>query len=210
MVAEHDPAARSARGDTTEPTAAGDRRRSVLTVVMATSVALGALVGAARWFGTGSRRFAFVAAWAPMTWLGTVSRVAPPRLPERMHRLRRFEQDGARLYELAGVRLVKMALRRGPIAVFNPRLHLPSDPTPARVAELDRQMRIAEASHTICFAATLGGAGVALATGRRSTARWMAAWNVLFNAYPVMLQRYNRALLARRFDEGVDAPPAGV
>lgn len=187
METDDDGAGRPARG------------RAVALVGVAGAVAVGAPVAAARWCGTDSRRFALVAAWAPMTALGTLSKVAPLQLPEAVHRLRRFERDGARAYEWAGVRVVKAALRRGPIAAFNPRLHLPGDPTPARVAELDRHMRVAEATHTIAFVVTAGGAGVARACGRRTTARWMLGWNVVLNGYPVLLQRYNRALLARRF-----------
>ena len=178
----------------------GDRARRVLVLSVATAVAAAVLAGAARWFGVQSRRFAFVLVWAPMTWLGTISRVVTPRLPARVHELRPFERDGARLYELLGVRLVKTLLRRGPIAVFNPHLHLPAEPTAERVAELDQRMRTAEASHGILFVATMGLTAVARISGWRSSARWMLASNVALNGYPVLLQRYNRALLARRFD----------
>lgn len=149
-----------------------------------------------RAFGPTSRRFAFVAVWAPMAWLGTISRFVTPRLPARLHRLRPFEQGGARLYELAGVRVVKALLRRGPIAAFNPDLHLPSEPTPERIAHLDQRMRDAEASHGLLFVATLCAAAAARIRGWRSTARWMLVWNVVLNGYPVMLQRYNRGRLA--------------
>lgn len=134
-----------------------------------------------------------------MTWLGTVSRVVTPRLPARYHELRGFERDGARVYELLGVRVVKALLRRGPLAAFNPDLHLPEEPTPERIAHLDRRMRDAEASHAILFVATLGLGAGARVRGWRTAARWTVLFDVLLNGYPVVLQRYNRALLARRF-----------
>jgi hypothetical protein len=163
----------------------------------ATAVAGVVIVAAGRRFGVRSRAFAVVVVWAPMAWLGTVSRLATPRLPARWHELRPFERSG-RLYELLGVRAAKAVLRRGPLAAFNPRLHLPADPTPEHLAELDQRMRDAEAAHTLLFAASLGIAGHAAARGWWTAARWTLASNLVMNGYPVMLQRYNRALLQQR------------
>lgn len=151
-----------------------------------------------RAFGPRSAIFAFLVVWVPMTWLGTVSRVAQPRLQASYHELRRFERDG-RAYELVGVRTAKHLLRRGPLAFFNPDLHLPAERTPERLTHLEQRMMDAEASHSILFVATLGV--VIHAASRR---RWTAAgltllFDALLNGYPVMLQRYNRALLHRRF-----------
>jgi hypothetical protein len=178
------------------------RSTRVLAVAGATAVAGAVLTWSWRALGPGSRRFAFVAVWAPMAWLGTISRFVTPRLPGRYHELRAFERGGARAYELLGVRVAKAALRRGPIARFNPDLHLPAEPTPARLARLDQRMRDAEASHAILFVATIGTAVVARIRGHRSAARWMVLWNVVMNGYPVLLQRYNRGRLAARFDDG--------
>lgn len=175
------------------------RRAPALLVTGATAITGAVLAASWRTFGPASRRFAFVAVWAPMAWLGTISRVVTPRLPARIHELRPFERGGARIYELLGVRVVKAALRRGPLAAFNPDLHLPTDPTPERIAQLDQRMRDAEASHGLLFVVTLVAAGAARARGWSRTARWMVAWDVVLNGYPVMLQRYNRGRLATRF-----------
>jgi hypothetical protein len=172
-------------------------RKVAAWVVMAASVS--ATVGLARRrFGPDSVAFGFVAAWAPMAGLGTLSRAITIRLPKRWYLVRAFERDG-RLYEALGVRVAKAALRRGPLAVFNPGLHLPGDPTPQRVRVLDGRMREAEASHTILFAVTIAAALGALARGRRRTAGAMMVANIAMNGYPLMLQRYNRILLARRY-----------
>ncbi len=162
-----------------------------------------ALVVLVRWslraFGARSVWFAFLVVWLPMVWLGTMSRLAVPQLPERCHALRRFERDG-HLYELLGVRLVKRLLRRGPFAVFNPELHLPTEKTPANLARLDQRMRDAEASHLILLVLTLGVIAHAATRSWWSAAGWTLLFNVVVNGYPVMLQRYNRALLHKRFD----------
>ena len=89
-----------------------------------------------------------------MTWLGTISRLVTPRLAAGYHRLRAWEANG-RVYELVGVRIVKWILRRGPLAVFNPHLHLPRDRTHEELARLDQRRRDAEASHAILLVITL-------------------------------------------------------
>ena len=108
-----------------------------------------------RLLGATSAVFAFLVVWVPMTWLGTVSRVFQPRLPRRYHELRDFERDPW-LYQLLGVRLVKRLLRRGPLALFNPGLHLPAERSPERLAELEQRMKDAEASHFVLLVAMLG------------------------------------------------------
>ncbi len=172
--------------------------RSALLLVVATVVAAALLVVGLRWLGPASAGFAFLVVWVPMTWMGTVSRVWRPRLPDAVHRLRPVEQDG-RLYERLGVRWFKRLLRRGPLAVFNPDLHLPAERSPERLAHLDQRMRDAEAAHGLLFVATLGVVLHALARGWWTAAALTLVFDVLLNGYPVMLQRDNRARLRRRF-----------
>lgn len=174
-------------------------------MVGATVVAVAVLAAGAVWLGGGSAGFAFLVVWVPMTWLGTVSRVAQPRLPDGYHRLRAFERDG-RVYERLGVRVVKRLLRRGPLAVFNPDLHLPADRSPEHLAHLERRMCDAEAAHALLFVATLGVVAHAVAQGWWTAAALTLVFDVLLNGYPVMLQRYNRARLRRRFGPTPDAP----
>ena len=169
-----------------------------LLVTGATVVAATVLLIGVDLLGSGSAAFAFLVVWVPMTWLGTVSRVIRPRLPRRYHELHDCERD-PRLYELLGVRIVKRLLRRGPMAVFNPGLHLPSERSPRRLAELEQRMEVAEASHFILLIATLGVVVNAAARGWWLAAGLTLLFNVLMNGYPVMLQRYNRALLLARF-----------
>lgn len=169
-----------------------------LLVGGATVVAAAVLLFGVRLLGATSAAFAFLVVWVPMTWLGTVSRVIQPRLPRRYHELRDFERD-PRLYELLGVRLVKWLLRRGPLAVFNPGLHLPAERSRQRLADLEQKMKDAEASHFLLLLVMLGVVINAMARGWWLTAGLTLLFDVLINGYPVMLQRYNRALLYARF-----------
>ena len=169
-----------------------------LSVAGATVVAAVVLLFGVRLRGATDVAFAFLVVWVPMTWLGTVSRIVQPRLPPGYHELREFERD-PRLYELLGVRIVKRLLRRGPIAVFNPGLHVPTERSPQRLAELEARMKDAEASHVVLLLATLGVVINAAVRGWWLAAGLTLLFDVLMNGYPVMLQRYNRALLYARF-----------
>jgi hypothetical protein len=175
-----------------------DEVRKAAVLVGATIAMVALLVWAQRAFGLNSVAFALVVVWGPMTWLGTVSHFVHVRLPAGCHVLRGFERDG-RVYERLGVRLAKRLLRRGPLAVFNPGLRLPDEPTPAAVARLDQRMRDAEATHLILFVLTLALVVHAALRGWWLTAGVTLGVDVVVNGYPVMLQRYNRGLLRRRF-----------
>jgi glycosyl-4,4'-diaponeurosporenoate acyltransferase len=172
-------------------------------LVAGVTIGMAALVAwSRRVFGARSVRFAFIVVWLPLAWFALLGRVLAGRpvlrLPAQVHALRAFERDG-RVYELLGVRVVKSLLRRGPLAVFAPDLRLPTDPTPATVGELDERMRQAEAVHEILLVVTLAVVVNEAARGWWGAAGWTLLFNVLANAYPAMLQRYNRARLARRF-----------
>jgi Glycosyl-4,4'-diaponeurosporenoate acyltransferase len=183
--------------------------RRVVVVLTSTGVAAVLLAWSYRAFGPRSLGFAFVVVWLPMVWLGTISHLVAPRLPDRWHRLRPFEADG-RAYERLGVRTAKRLLRRGPFAVFNPGLHLPEGRTDVELRRLDQKMRDAEASHAILLVLTLGIVLHAAARGWWVAAIATLVFDVLVNGYPVMLQRYNRALLDRRFGASTRRSATGV
>jgi hypothetical protein len=164
----------------------------------ASSAVLVVVVWAARTFGSSSVGFAFVVVWFPMVVVGVMSRVVQVQLPGRFHALRGVERSG-RVYELVGVRAFKAMLRRGPLAAFNPDLHLPAERTPIELARLALRMCDAEASHAVLFVATLPVVVRAAVRGWWVAALCTLAFNVVMNGYPVMLQRYNRAKLAERF-----------
>jgi hypothetical protein len=182
------------------------RSTSAVTVAVISVLAVGALLAwSAGALGADSAAFAVLVVWLPMVGLGTASHLLPPRLPARVHALRRWERDG-RTYERLGVRAAKALLRRGPLAAFNPHLHLPTERTPQALSALEARMRTAEASHALLFVALLAVVAYDLVRGWQLAAAVTLVANVLLNGYPVMLQRYNRALLARRYPDG--GPPS--
>jgi hypothetical protein len=52
-------------------------------------------------------------------------------------------------------------------------------------------MRAAETAHALLFLVVLLGSAIAFGLGWHDAAGWWLPFNVLFNAYPVMLQRYS-------------------
>ena len=184
--------------------------RTGLRVAGVSTGASALLAGSLRAFGPRSARFAFVVVGLPLVWFALLWRVLGLRrpvlrLPTQVHALRPAERDG-RVYELLGVRVVKRLLRRGPLAVFAPAMRLPAEPTPVAVADLDRRMQQAEALHEILLLGTLSVVFNAAVRRWWGAAGWTLLFNVLGNGYPAMLQRYNRALLAKRF--GLPPHPA--
>lgn len=165
---------------------------AVVLLVAVLAVAERRLGGASGWF-------AFVVVWWPMVWVGTMSRVVQVRLPERYHALRPIERSGI-VYERLGVPAAKALLRRGPLAAFNPGLHLPAERTPEQLGRLAQRMRDAEASHAVLFVVELLVVVHAALRGWWPAAALTLLFDVLMNGYPVMLQRYNRARLATRYD----------
>lgn len=176
-------------------------RTPLARVVIAPSLVVLAagLWAAGRWLGVSTGWFAFVVVWWPMVWVGTMSRLVQVGLPESFHRLRGFERDG-RVYDRLGVPVAKRLLRRGPLARFNPHLHLPRERTPEQLERFAQRMRDAEASHAVLFVAMLPVAVHAAVRGWWAAAALTLLFDVVMNGYPVMLQRSNRAQLARRYE----------
>jgi hypothetical protein len=148
-------------------------------------------------YGVRSAGFAFLVVWLTMCWLTLLSFSFPLRLPADYYRLRPWERDG-RLYERLGVRVAKRLLRRGPLTVFNPHLRLPPVLDTPSLAKLETAMRFAETAHTTLFLLTLPVIGHALVRGWWDAAGWTSLFTVVVNAYPTILQRYNRGRLADR------------
>jgi hypothetical protein len=198
---------RAATGTGPRPPAGGAARahgvRKALLVAGVTMGMAALMAWSLRVFGAQSAWFALVVVWLPLAWFALLGRILVLRrpvlrLPVRVHALRAVERDG-RVYELLGVRVAKRLLRRGPLAVGAPDLHLPAEPTPANLAVLDERMQQAEAVHEILLVVTLAVAVNAAVRGWWAAAGWTLLFNVVFNGYPAMLQRYNRARLAQRF-----------
>jgi hypothetical protein len=130
----------------------------------------------------------------PACWVTLVLSVFPLHLPAAYYNLRPGERDGRR-YKKVGVLVAKRVLRRGALHIFNPSLHLPTVRDAQSLAKLDAAMRSAETNHVMMFLVVVLVIAHAIVRGWWDVAAWTLLFNILINAYPVMLQRYNRGRL---------------
>ena len=166
-----------------------------ILVVAALSLGFGALlIWLAHACGARSAGFAFLLVWLTMCWVTLVLLAFPLRFPSIYYQLRPGERDGRR-YEIVGVLVAKRVLRRWPLNIFNPKLHMPRVRDAQGLAKLDAAMRIAETNHAVMFLIVLLAIAHALVRGWRDAAAWTLLFNIVINVYPVMLQRYNRGRL---------------
>jgi hypothetical protein len=118
-----------------------------------------------------------------------------PKLTAAYFNCRPFERGGS-LYRWLGVRYYASALRRIGWERFR-RQERPITHDRESITQFERWTRGAEAVHT-CAAIAVAGITVWVGFTRSpSDTMWLVLSNVLFNVYPVMLQRYNRARIAR-------------
>ncbi len=169
--------------------------KKILSLVVITGAAAALIVWTVISFSFRSPMFAFLANWLVMSWIALMGQLVTfPHFTSKYYEIKPFEQSG-RLYERLGVRLFKKIVRRGPLTVFSPILRFPTEKTAAALEHLAHEMRKAEMSHTVIFLVILLPAGYVILRGLFDAAIWILFFNVLFNGYPVMLQRYNRIKL---------------
>ncbi len=136
--------------------------------------------------------FAFLLNWIVMSCFAMMGQfVAFPAFRPGYYEIKPFERSG-RFYEQLGVHFFKRMVRRGPLAIFSPTLRFPGQKTTSALRLLDNEMRKAETSHLAIFLVILLPVGYALFKGWLDAVGWLLLFNILFNGYPVMLQRYNR------------------
>jgi hypothetical protein len=139
-----------------------------------------------------SPTFAFLINWLVMSWVAMLGQfVTFPSLAPAYYEIKPFEQAG-KFYERLGIRLFKKMVRRGPFAIFSPTLRFPEKKTVPALENLESEMRKAETSHLAIFFVILLPVVYALFKGWLDAVLWLLLFNILFNGYPVMLQRYNR------------------
>ena len=169
------------------------RRLGALGVVL--------LAGAAVWFlerllGFRSPTFAFTMHFSLMAGAVYVNLLLAPELASR-----RFEVSDReiRVYRALGVIAFMRLLRRiGWTAALRDRKVF--DGTRRTLASYERATRHGENAHAWLFGIALAPIAFAVARGWWDAAFWIGSMNVVFHAYPVMLQRVQRARLLALLD----------
>lgn len=171
--------------------------KDFLLIVIATAGVAFLLKWSSDNFGFRSPSFAFLANWLIMAWIALLGQVWVFTYPPRYFTIKPFEKDG-KIYKKFGVVFIKKLFRRGPLSIFSPTLHFPggTDALP----KLENELRKAEAGHLTIFLVILLFSGMAMVRGWFDAAGWLLLFAVILNAYPIMLQRYNRIRLHRILD----------
>ncbi len=173
--------------------------KQLLLIIIATVGAAVLLKWSSDNFGFQSIAFAFLANWLMMAWIAILGQTLVFTYPPRYFTIKPFERDG-RIYEMAGVRVFKKLVRRGPLSIFSPTLRFKSGKS--ALPMLEQEMRKAEAGHLTIFLVILLFAGMAMVRGWFSSAGWLLLFSILLNGYPIMLQRYNRIRLYQIVQKG--------
>jgi hypothetical protein len=137
--------------------------------------------------------------WFPVLGLTALGLILGNSFPACYFRLRRAEADG-RVYALLGVRQFRNFVSNGDLAV---RLMRWIDPNaPARLnrstlAEHEAGRRLTERIHWAYLLGSVPTLVWAVMVREPWFAVYLLVTNVFFDVYPIMLQRYTRARLAR-------------
>jgi hypothetical protein len=161
---------------------------AVLAIPVATAVALAV---SALLFGPRGPLVALMLNAFLVSEIAGFSQVYAFPMPRGYFRPRRIERPW--IYELLGIKAFKWLMRSRAYRRINPDFRLSGGRS--GLAVLMGSMQSAEAAHAIMFVTATVFAGAALVGRWFDLAGWLMLFNVLFNAYPVMLQRYNRMRL---------------
>lgn len=135
-------------------------------------------------FGTPAA--AFLTNWFISLFLLWVCKYIPFSLPDRYYGFLKIEQD-RRVYECLGVKAAQPIIKGLGLIKFSGNR---SD-----LGMLVQHMRNAELNHLLTFAVVCLLALASVVTSSWGYAFWLMVFNILFNVYPIMLQRYNRVRL---------------
>lgn len=166
--------------------------KKFLLFIIITGLALALIVWTFVSFEFRNPIFAFLINWLVMSWIAIIGQFFTfPTLSSTYYEIKPFEESG-RIYEQLGVSLFKKIVRRGPFTVFSPTLRFPKEKTTTTLRILEKEMCKTETAHLGIFFMILLLVIYALFNGWLLAAGWLLLFNILFNGYPVMLQRYNR------------------
>ncbi len=148
--------------------------------------------------GPASVTFALLLNCFVLSQVAGSTQVSPVTLPASYFRLRRVERGG-RIYRYLGIRFFKRLMTSTLYRKLNPDFNFRRASLTPR--DLWNRMQDAEAAHALVFGLMLLCSGFALVVGSFYAAFWLLFFNLIGNAYPVMLQRYNRGRLEQIFGE---------
>jgi hypothetical protein len=178
--------------------------KKFLSLFVITGGAIALIVWVFVSFAFRSPIFAFLINWLLMSWVAILGQfISFPFFAPTYYEIKPFEQSG-RVYERVGIAIFKKMVRRGPFSIFSPTLRFPEQKTASALRNLENEMRKAETSHMAIFFMVLFLVIYPLFNGWFDAIAWLLLFNILFNGYPVMLQRYNRIKIQELINNGID------
>jgi hypothetical protein len=128
--------------------------------------------------------------------------LAVSRLPGGYYRCRPFERRG-RVYEMLGVRYFRMLVPHGDVFNWLVRRSKPGYRVVRdrqTLADYEARTRVAEAFHLGSLLVMAPAAVYAMFAGWSGMALWLTLPSIPLHLYPVLLQRYTRARMAKPLD----------
>lgn len=138
--------------------------------------------------------FAFSLTWLIMAFVAAATSRIFVRMDPKRFRLARWEREG-RLYDRMGVGAVRWVLRHTPLGWLNPNIKVRSGRSD--MDRLLRDMNAVEGVHILAAGMSLAVAVLYTLAGQAVIGIWLVVLTLLFNIYPVMLQRRNRGRIVR-------------
>jgi hypothetical protein len=138
--------------------------------------------------------FAFSLTWLIMAFVAAATSRIFVRLDPERFRLARWEREG-RIYDRVGLGAVRWVLRHTPLGWLNPNIKVR-----AGWSDMDRLLRdmnAVEGVHILAAGVSLAVAVFFALAGQAVVGMWLVVLTILFNVYPVMLQRWNRGRIFR-------------
>ncbi|NIO11423.1 MAG: hypothetical protein GTO40_26750 [Deltaproteobacteria bacterium] len=164
-------------------------KRTIVTTLASIALLLSLSVSA-HFMGFRTVTFAWFANWLCLGWLFVIIRlVGRFQFSDGYHRLRPFERGG-RLYRKLGVRGFLHFVR----AFWRNKYLVYASSFPE---QFETQTRQVEAHHGAVFLWLSALSGYAFLRGYYDAVAWLMLFNVPLNAYPILLQRYNRGRVCR-------------
>ena len=138
--------------------------------------------------------FAFSLTWLIMAFVTAITSRIFVRLDPKRFRLAGWEREGG-AYDRVGLGAVRWVLQHTPLGWLNPNIKVRSGRSD--MDRLLRDMNAVEGVHILAAGMSLAAAAIYILAGQAAVGIWLVIFTVLFNVYPVMLQRWNRGRILR-------------
>ncbi len=138
--------------------------------------------------------FAFSLTWLIMALVAAVTSRIFVRLDPKRFRLAPWEREGG-AYDRVGLGVVRWVLQHTPLGWLNPNIKVRSGWS--NMDQLLRDMNAVEGVHIVAAGISLAIAAIYILAGQAAVGIWLVIFTILFNVYPVMLQRWNRGRILR-------------